>query len=865
MTKALRRATAMIIALLLLLTMVACGQGSPDGPDGQVTGGPESGSPDQSEPSSADLPTQEATAAGGEGAQGRYVEDTLDFGEDLRPSVIGAYGEDLYALCYSDAESAFGLYRYVEGAPEKLDISPIAESWYPSSLFFDDKGVPHLFAMDYSSMDDGSATGSEEDEDGAPEEAPEEGDKPAESGEPEESDAPEKSDEPEESDTPEESGEPEPAGEDEPAEDDASGVVSMSTDGDGNISYEMPEIKASILKLDGDKLTEIPVEMPQGDSPQVAFWLGEDMYFIGTYMASFIVDGSGKKVADFNKESSGMMLSGAAADGKVYEYKLNSTTGVGEMRALDGLTGAEIETIETPDFRSTSMYSTHIAADAAGNLYIINADGIYRRVPGGDKWEQLIDGLASSLSITNLSMRSIAVDDNGSVYVLTNQMDLASMTSEDTLYRFAWSDDAPVLAQTEIDILAVADYDGVRSAISAYQREHPEVKINYRAYVDSYSYTYMGYEGIEGLSDMQAKVDDAIRAINTEVLSGNMPDILIMDLLPMQNYIDKGFMLDLGEYANGRIEDGTWYSPVIDSFRKEDGTLPALATRFSIPVYWGTKSDTDQITDLASLVEYANSLPEDSVLTATVGYTMLLTQLFPQNSMEWVGDDGKMDFSSEKFREFAEALAELQAKLPGDQTVEQINEGMMGKIVTGKIALYQDYMAGASNQMLGIALMGARKQEPGCIPLPNQSGKKVFLPQQIVGVSQETQQKDIVLDFLDTLLGADAQKADMSYSGYPVDAAVLDEMLSPVEQSEEGSFYASSAVIDGYAFEMKPLDEESSKIVKGVVYSLDTPSVVDYTLQGLVTEGMKPYLMGQQSLDDMIAALTARTKAYLAE
>lgn len=49
---------------------------------------------------------------------------------------------------------------------------------------------------------------------------------------------------------------------------------------------------------------------------------------------------------------------------------------------------------------------------------------------------------------------------------------------------------------------------------------------------------------------------DAIRTLNTEVMAGEGPDILFMDGLPVNSYIEKGLLADVSDVMNPLISDG---------------------------------------------------------------------------------------------------------------------------------------------------------------------------------------------------------------------------------------------------------------------------------------------------------------------
>ena len=93
-----------------------------------------------------------------------------------------------------------------------------------------------------------------------------------------------------------------------------------------------------------------------------------------------------------------------------------------------------------------------------------------------------------------------------------------------------------------------------------------------------------------GISEEDGKtVSDAIRSLNTEIMAGNGPDIILMDGLPIEDYIEKGGLEDLSEHdgecerkIGGRIFLKTYF-PHMKKGRK----VYAIPSRFSVPIIIG--------------------------------------------------------------------------------------------------------------------------------------------------------------------------------------------------------------------------------------------------------------------------------------
>ena len=71
--------------------------------------------------------------------------------------------------------------------------------------------------------------------------------------------------------------------------------------------------------------------------------------------------------------------------------------------------------------------------------------------------------------------------------------------------------------------------------------------------------------GVSG--DDAVTTSDAIRTLNTEVMGGNGPDILLMDGLPVNSYVEKGLLADVSDTVNPLISDGKLFDKIAQTYK----------------------------------------------------------------------------------------------------------------------------------------------------------------------------------------------------------------------------------------------------------------------------------------------------------
>ncbi len=102
-------------------------------------------------------------------------------------------------------------------------------------------------------------------------------------------------------------------------------------------------------------------------------------------------------------------------------------------------------------------------------------------------------------------------------------------------------DAASLPQKTELTLACMnLDWD-LRSRIVKFNRESSQYRIVVKDYAD---YSMAGDTVIAG------QTSDGITKLNTELLSGNVPDLLISSGLPVQQYAAKGLLEDLWQYID---------------------------------------------------------------------------------------------------------------------------------------------------------------------------------------------------------------------------------------------------------------------------------------------------------------------------
>lgn len=273
----------------------------------------------------------------------------------------------------------------------------------------------------------------------------------------------------------------------------------------------------------------------------------------------------------------GSIISGMAADpsqpGAFYHLSYGSEGTQLLYTDLNGTTSVRMESLP-----GTNAFAA--CADEEGNYYYTSQDGIYRLVSGGTLAELVVDDAGTMLTGEDPVPMGLALCPDGSFLMITG---------DSRVYRYYWDADAPAEESTAaLTVWSLGNNDTVRAAIEVYEQQNPGLTVTYQVTME----------------DGATTREDALSALNTALLAGSGPDVLILDGLDWQAYRDKGLLADLSEW----VDLSALQSNLVDPFREQEGVF-VLPARFSVPVLCGAPEDLAGLDSLDALADYLLQLP----------------------------------------------------------------------------------------------------------------------------------------------------------------------------------------------------------------------------------------------------------------
>lgn len=505
------------------------------------------------------------------------------------------------------------------------------------------------------------------------------------------------------------------------------------------------------------------------------------------------------------------------------------------------------------------------AADSGkdeNSIFICNSDGMYSHAIGGNLVEQVINGALNSLGNPSFYLMDMAALDDGTFLVSG-----AEGQNIHKLYRYKYSKDAPATPSTEIKLYSINDCPELRQAIAIFQKQNPDMCVTLE----------VGVSGGDAVT-----VSDALRTLNTNILAGKGPDIMVLDGMPINSYMEKGLLADLSETLKNAGVDTQIFENIKKPYEK-DKKIMALPIRFAIPLVQGKKEFVDDITNLDTFAAQVEKLkkenPSQKYILGEKDPKELVDLFYPESSPSWIKEDGTLEQA--KLTEFYTSLKKLY------DSEEHVDNGgvetMMVASASGGLS-FSNYLnmsmgmwplidesaflnAGILTSGFEFAYMNGVNKGLGdyTSKIMNGQSENVFIPITTMGISSKSANPEAASKFIGYLFSKEGQTINQG-SGLPVNKEAFDvEMDLNDELVEDNVLSFKQKSGKEISVKIDRPNESELKVVKDWIGSLNTAALTDDVIKAAVEEQAQQCLTGEITAEQAAKSVIQKVNLYLSE
>ncbi len=638
------------------------------------------------------------------------------------------------------------------------------------------------------------------------------------------------------------------------------------------------DMQLTLVKTDG---TETPVEIKLGEDEWWinAVYISDDGRIFATASGSNLYevkeDGSSEKYLTIDGYSIDLLQFHGnimLIDGFQVDVPLLYDMEAKEYIEDEVLAEFVKENFQDRDGYAGKSHDLFLVSGGEDAIYLAGNSGVYRHVLGGSAMEQVIDGSLNILGNPAYQIMDMLVAENNEFLVV--------LTGE-KMTRFVYDPAVPSRPEEKLQVWSLEDEAVIRQAISKYQKDNPAVYVEYEI----------------GLAGNSMTREDAIKNLNTRTMAGKGPDVLVLDHLPMDSYIEKGILMDIAPILDGVSDKEAVFSNVVDAFRN-DGHVYAVPGRIQLPYICGIKSDLEKMTDLSSIADEMELMREndpDAYLMCVPSAKGIMRIFSPSCVPAWRTEDGSLDkdavadFLTQTKRMYdaqvnglpeegvqsweADASYYQEFESPNGEAFEDADGVRTRHEATHLLGGRRQFVAGAAEDVWNYNIQISVSKMEGfgdCVSVPmNGQCDNVFWARTILGINASSANTQQAQDFLKTVLGNEIQSEVLG--GFPVTLKALldnyEDQWRVYKDNDYVSGQGGTTDLNGEEILMPirvPDEKKVSELINWIG-SLDTAYVEDKTFENVVYEEGEGYIRGDRSLEEAMNAIETRLGIYLAE
>lgn len=598
------------------------------------------------------------------------------------------------------------------------------------------------------------------------------------------------------------------------------------------VGKDMNEILQTriVTTVDGIKAEEVVIpDLEKKDKNNLFPYVREVMTFADGNL--ILIDFN--KIILYNRNTGEKIYEISSEDGKIsvnenslYHYNTQGNT-------IDEYSSSGKNVKSTP-ITIQSPYEAKLQVAEDKSVAIHSNEGIQIKQEGSDVWEVKADSNAGSIGSPKYYCSGFEVGNKGDYYVYYNSMDETAKISH-----YIYDKDIPLNPETTLTIFALKDNSAIRQAANEFQSVNPNIRIEFN---------------VAASEEGAAVDDDYIRTLNTEILAGKGPDILVLDGLPVESYIEKGVLKDISDTIKSLVDSGD-FLPNIAEVYTIDGNIYTVPSRIGLPMAFGDSDLVANAGDVAKLSEYIKQNSNKNIF-GTVDQKVLVEFYLNILNDDLFQKDGSIE--TLKLAQFLENIKDI------------LDSSVLADRENGKYPSTEWRLIEEGNLLYLGNIMGFYQSE-SCFSVVKQwdasygSINRSFIPVGKIGVNSGGKNQGIAEQFIQTLFSLDGQTTDY-YDGYPVNKKALESYLD-IERTFADAYGGSLKGIDGKSYEMSIewLIKEHRQATIKMCGAVTQEAILDSKLADMVISKSADYFAGKKSLDETVELIVTGTKAYLAE
>ena len=385
--------------------------------------------------------------------------------------------------------------------------------------------------------------------------------------------------------------------------------------------------------------------------------------------------------------------------------------------------------------------------------------------------------------------------------------------------------------------------------------------------VSGYNYFYPDVEvtiemGIEDENDGRT-VEDAIKNLNTELLADDGPDVIIMEGLPVEKYINSGLLYDMSDIIDKLCDSGEYFNNFLRAF--EDDGIYVVPTCFDYYLKVGTKDAVAASNDYKTFVEYVGKKGNVLLKEHAPDYMKCVyyRDIRPLIDDEVITEEDISDYF-EQSKILSELLELNQIEIVSGTTSDVI-QGMFSYDAE-KEEIIEEFMPDFLTSYCYMS--DIRNRIDGELQVPADDFKGIYFVDQYIGISGKSKNVDLAEEFVGCMLKEEVQKDFSIIEFCPVNKnAFLARNYVGKEYEDEAS-EGIETIVDYVKLDVdKNVNSYVEFVDKAVskIEGFDRPIYMGAGCDDIVFEMLTRYLNNELSKEEAVKGTIDKINIYMSE
>ena len=507
-------------------------------------------------------------------------------------------------------------------------------------------------------------------------------------------------------------------------------------------------------------------------------------------------------------------------------------------------TGEAIESVDKlNDYNNYIIFTDNNSDD----IYFKSDEGMYKYEYDSNEVKLLFDIDNTQLNNTDIKLNKFLVlDDNNILAYGVNNENI------DQLYKYTFGESKLQINvennKEEFVVYSLYENETIRNYLLNFKYNYPQI---------DFKYTY-------GISENnEINENDAILALNTELLSGKGPDILFLDYLNTDSYIEKQILENLNDIV-AKNEESLFNNIIVGYKNGEE--IYCIPTAFSIPMIIG--QGVSDIKDLNSLIlKCEENINNEEIILNISSAEEVIDTFYDIISTNILRDDKSLNFEAIKDSlNKLKKIYDLTASNLSDYEEEIIQDNR--QYIDNFLALYLVH----KNANINICnintykdilfLSGIREQYNCEYSLWNSNNENYFKAKDIISVNSNSKNKSIAKEFVNSILNGSFYNTELSNLSVNKDA--FKSILYEIKDYDSGVVIMDENG-EGDLLEAIKFTENDIENITNYASSLNKVINSNSIILDKVKNEFISYIEGDINIEEAIDKINDNLEIYLSE